>query len=795
MRSPLRPRRTAAALAVLLTLIGLLLGLGGSAHADPPRQGLKPPVQPTPVPPLPYTAVDPHGNVNVDYGFTLALREHDTRLQQDGFQWAEFEVDWGTSEPNRGQYDWGNVDNIVNAAAAAGIGLILRVDQSPAWANGRGNHGWYPPLSAGDYGAFMHALALHVRGRLAVPPVYEVWNEPNISDNWGGNCPDPYAYTNLVKAAYPAMRGADPSARLLAGAVTTVGALPPGTRPNTCSIDDLTFLQDMYDAGILDNGGYFDALSTHPYGFGDPPEADPRTPGRTLVFRRAELQREVMLANGDAAHHIWITETGWAIDPNYLGNCRVQCPTCYDWYFTWSPQQQADFLVRAFNWARSYWDWVDTIVVFNFDYDQSWTGTCDAFNFFSVIPGPNDQRPAEQALSANRFAPPPTYTALPTATPRPSATPQPTSLPDNPPVVSPARLDPTYFWQTGGPLTVQLDASDSDASQVAAVYFQVTYPDNATQIVPMDLISGTHASGTWQGTFAVPNPPPDGGDQTYGILACAVEDYPYRRVTCADSVPLVVSTTRFVDVPLDFWGYTPIEYLAANGIVSGYADHTFRPYSNATRGQFAKMIVVAAGWPIITPARPDFADVPPQNPFYGVIETAYREGVISGYADGTFRPNNEITRGQISKIISLAEGWSLAPPPTPDFTDVPPENPFYPFVEAVATRGVASGYADGTFRPYNDATRAQLSKMLYNAILLRPTPTATATPTLTPTVTPTATATPSPSPTVTGTPPTATSTVTATATATPPPPPTASPSATGTTGPAVQPPGGGKRAP
>ena len=330
------------------------------------------------------------------------------------------------------------------------------------------------------------------------------------------------------------------------------------------------------------------------------------------------------------------------------------------------------------------------------------------------------------------------------------------------------RLAPASYWRSGGPLTVQVDATDPDASQVSAVTLQVTYPNSTTQIINLALISGTRANGTWQGVFQVPNPSgPD--DEVYALQVCAIEDFPLRRTACV-SGSFTVSMTRFSDVPRDFWAFVPIDYLAAHGIVSGYADGTFRPYNNATRGQFSKMIVAAEEWPIVLPARPTFSDVPANNPFYGVIETAYAHGVISGYADGTFRPNNNITRGQISKLITLAEAWPLDPPAAPSFNDVPPGSAFYPFVEAVATRAVASGYADGTFRPNTNATRAQLSKMLYNALTLRPSPTATPSPTSSPTVTRTSsptvtrTASPTTTPTATAAPPSATATATATGT-------------------------------
>ena len=67
-----------------------------------------------------------------------------------------------------------------------------------------------------------------------------------------------------------------------------------------------------------------------------------------------------------------------------------------------------------------------------------------------------------------------------------------------------------------------------------------------------------------------------------------------------------------------------------------------------------KVTVLAQGWPIDTTGGPHFTDVPTTHPFYGYIETAYNHQIISGYQDGTFRPDNNATRGQISVIVYQA---------------------------------------------------------------------------------------------------------------------------------------------
>ncbi len=181
----------------------------------------------------------------------------------------------------------------------------------------------------------------------------------------------------------------------------------------------------------------------------------------------------------------------------------------------------------------------------------------------------------------------------------------------------------------------------------------------------------------------------------------------------------------FSDVPADYFAYPYITWAVCHGIVSGYADGTFRPEANATRGQIAKMVVLAAGFPLVLPpGAPHFGDVPPSNPFYVPIEVAYAHGVISGYADGTFRWNRPVTRAQITKMTVVAAGLALATPPAPTFGDVPATYWAYSYVETAVAHAIISGYDCGGpgepcpgryFRPDHAVTRAQLSKILYQA--------------------------------------------------------------------------------
>ncbi len=172
----------------------------------------------------------------------------------------------------------------------------------------------------------------------------------------------------------------------------------------------------------------------------------------------------------------------------------------------------------------------------------------------------------------------------------------------------------------------------------------------------------------------------------------------------------------FSDVPAGYWAQSYIVWLACRGIVGGYSDGTFRPEATTTRAQFAKMLVLGEGWPLVTPPTPSFSDVPADYWGYSYIETAKAHNALAGYSDGTFHPVAAITRAQLSKMIVSAQGWPLVRPGTPSFRDVPTTDWAYSYVETAHAHNIIGGYSDGTFRPAGSATRAQLSKMLTLAL-------------------------------------------------------------------------------
>ncbi len=194
----------------------------------------------------------------------------------------------------------------------------------------------------------------------------------------------------------------------------------------------------------------------------------------------------------------------------------------------------------------------------------------------------------------------------------------------------------------------------------------------------------------------------------------------------------------FSDVPPGSPFYTYVTCLVGQGLISGYADGTFRPNADVTRGQLAKIVANAAGFSEPQSAQM-FQDVPLSAVYQVYIGRLAARGVIGGYACGGpdepcvppanlpyFRANNNATRGQIAKIDANAAGFG-DPPGGQQFADVPAGSPFYLFAYRLGTRAIMSGYACGGpgepcvppanlpyFRANNNATRGQTAKIVAN---------------------------------------------------------------------------------
>jgi hypothetical protein len=153
-----------------------------------------------------------------------------------------------------------------------------------------------------------------------------------------------------------------------------------------------------------------------------------------------------------------------------------------------------------------------------------------------------------------------------------------------------------------------------------------------------------------------------------------------------------------------------IGWLLAMGIAQGFDDGTFRPLEDVTRGQLATLLVGALG---LEPAEPDFSDVSPGAAHAGSIGAVASAGIVEGFEDGTFRPGESVSRQQLASMLARALDLTSRPPP---FPDVAANSVHAGSIGAVADEGIVAGYDDGTFRPSRPVSREQVASMLYRAL-------------------------------------------------------------------------------
>lgn len=172
---------------------------------------------------------------------------------------------------------------------------------------------------------------------------------------------------------------------------------------------------------------------------------------------------------------------------------------------------------------------------------------------------------------------------------------------------------------------------------------------------------------------------------------------------------------RFYDLPASHWAYPYISKLVAQGVIAGYPDRTFRPEKSVNRAEFAKLLVTVLGLEKGSGHTAEFQDVPTNHWAYDYIATANACGIITGYGDGRFGPNDPITREQMAVMVVKAVG--LPGSGILNFNDIDMISPWAK--EAVATAGskqIIRGFPDGTFQPQASATRAQAVIVLSNVI-------------------------------------------------------------------------------
>ncbi len=590
-----------------------------------------------------------------------------------GVRWSREELSWANLEPTtKGQYNWGPYDYRLSLDATNGINVVGMLLTTPRWASTNPtapDYYWYEPSNYNDYYDFVRAAVTRWKGQINT---WEIWNEPNHQATWNclNNCDRAAKYAQLLQGAYSAVKSADPTARVLIG----------GLYIHDTNNEGMAFLDRVVQAS---GGGInFDALSIHTYMPDRVPESM-RTDSVVQNFQyRLNLTNDWINAHSGRPAEIWITEDG-----------RSTCSGCPS-QFAWSEDEQASMLARMYGIAAA----TPRVVQFDwFQFEDKFNNPADLYGGMSIVRDNITTKPAYAAYrTMSSILGGATFTGIGSQM-IPGNNP---NQPDNSDYVG---FD--YGFQSGSTSIRMLWRVNDTVT--------LRYPVQGTQVDLIDRDGGvtrlTASNGTVQVTIG-PGP-------IY-----------LRSVSCA---------ARFSDVCPDHWAYAYVECMAQRGIISGYADGTFRPNNSVTRGQLAKIVANAAGMNEAVSGQ-TFQDVSATNSFYAQVERMSSRGIISGYPCGSpgepcvgptnrpyFRVNASATRGQITKIVSNAAGFSEAVTGQ-TFQDVPPTHTFYQWVQRLATRGIMGGYTCGGagepcgpgsrpyFRPSSDATRAQVSKIVSN---------------------------------------------------------------------------------
>ena len=205
---------------------------------------------------------------------------------------------------------------------------------------------------------------------------------------------------------------------------------------------------------------------------------------------------------------------------------------------------------------------------------------------------------------------------------------------------------------------------------------------------------------------------PDVSNGTYTLLE---KSAPKGYVASDETYTLTVSDSRITMNGKDYAPVTFVNRKAAElnrtdhlAFLSGYANGTFEPDRNMTRAEvttmFARLLTekMAADQTYSN----TFSDVAKSHWAANYIGYMQQFGIITGYADGSFRPDASVTRAEFAAIASRFEKLTEG---TKSFSDVPSSHWAAKYINFAATRGWVNGYADGTFRPNNSITRAEVA--------------------------------------------------------------------------------------
>jgi O-antigen ligase len=319
----------------------------------------------------------PHGRAQL--GMNVALEQYDDAelaqvldelaalgipyLKQNFYYRAE---DW----------DWAQSDRLFTAVSAhPNLTLVPLLNGDPA-------NNFAPPA---DKAAFAQWAGTFAQRYGAETDFYIIWDEPNLTTQWGNLPVNPAEYAALLTAVSPAIKAADPTALIIAA------PLAPTSETGPQNLADHLYLQRLYEAGAE---GAFDVVMGKPYGFDTGPD-DRRVANEVLNFSRLILLREVLARNGAGHTAVWAGNWGWhSLPPDWTGAPSVWGQT--------DPDTQMAYLIAGLNRAQTEWPWAGILFIEGWEHPQA-TAPQSGFNL-RHHPRLADLAAAQQASQAYAYS-------------------------------------------------------------------------------------------------------------------------------------------------------------------------------------------------------------------------------------------------------------------------------------------------------------------------------------------------------------------------------------------------------
>ncbi|MBC7813502.1 MAG: cellulase family glycosylhydrolase [Burkholderiales bacterium] len=277
-----------------------------------------------------------------------------------GVGWVKLQIPWDNVQPD-GPTDMGEsfrrLEIYIEQAHNQGFNVLLSVAKAPDWA--RSNHEQDGPPD--DPQALANFITLMLSEFGYAVNAIEVWNEPNLDREWIGQPINGGRYMDYFRPAYDAIRAYSPTI-----AIVTAGLAPTSNSAGT--VDDRTFLQQMYNAGLAN---YSDvAVGIHPYGWGNSPDARCCDPSdargwddrpQFFFMNTIEDYRNIMVNSGHSNNQLWVTEFGWGTWDRFPGDPPEP------WMRYNNEQDQANYTIRALE-IMSDLGYIGPRIIWNLDF-------------------------------------------------------------------------------------------------------------------------------------------------------------------------------------------------------------------------------------------------------------------------------------------------------------------------------------------------------------------------------------------------------------------------------------------